>query len=267
MKMSSTDSNLFKSAMQEATQAVDLDQAQKYSEAKVKYMKAAEILEEFMKYTKNPNLKQTCTEKVQEYRYRAKQLKGKKKNVKDGGVLIKSINVIFSLLLVLIIFLLSQFPTYTIIPVIILIIYISSLALNRISRIKREKIEKIKNEKSEKVKQIDEINLKKRKDLKLKSKRDIEQEIVEKIRSMMEVSERISLEMMRKTLEMDSDEFLNNIWGWAKKFGFRIDGDYIIVENADVGEFVKYLDDQFLNWKKKEGIKEEKNADLLDEIE
>lgn len=84
INMSSSDSKLFKYALQEASQAVALDQVKKYKEAKVKYIKAAEILLEFMKYNKNPNLKQTCSEKVHEYLTRAKQLQGKRKGKKKS---------------------------------------------------------------------------------------------------------------------------------------------------------------------------------------
>ncbi|MCP4763691.1 MAG: AAA family ATPase, partial [archaeon] len=51
----------------------------------VKYTKAAEILLEFMKYNKNPNLKQLCNDKIGEYIKRAKQLQSKKQKVKIGS--------------------------------------------------------------------------------------------------------------------------------------------------------------------------------------
>ncbi|MHA1729364.1 MAG: AAA family ATPase [Promethearchaeota archaeon] len=83
--MSSTNSKLFKYAMQEAKQAVAFDQSKKYNQARIKYTRAAEILFEFMKYNKNPNLKQLCNEKIHEYISRAKQLQGKRQRVKVGS--------------------------------------------------------------------------------------------------------------------------------------------------------------------------------------
>ena len=89
--MSSTDSKLFKFAMQHAQEAVALDRAKKYNEAIAKYTRAAEILLEFMKFNKNPNLKQLCNTKITEYVSRAKQLRDRKKKVRVGGPSSKSL--------------------------------------------------------------------------------------------------------------------------------------------------------------------------------
>lgn len=39
---------------------------------------------------------------------------------------------------------------------------------------------------------------------------------------------------------------------WAVEFGFRIDGDFILIENADIDAFVSSLDKQFEMWGKTE---------------
>ncbi|MHA1733507.1 MAG: AAA family ATPase [Promethearchaeota archaeon] len=71
----SSDSKLFNYAIQLAQQAVALDRAGKKGEAIQKYTRAAEILLEFMKYTKNEKLRNLCEGKVSEYINRAKFLK------------------------------------------------------------------------------------------------------------------------------------------------------------------------------------------------
>lgn len=79
-------SKLFQYATQTAAEAVALDKAKKYAEAAKKYTRAAEILLEFIKYNKNPNLNQTYQEKIKEYINRADQLnKLSKKPLKSGG--------------------------------------------------------------------------------------------------------------------------------------------------------------------------------------
>ena len=63
---------------------------------------------------------------------------------------------------------------------------------------------------------------------------------------------------MRETLEMDLATFSKYIWDWAEKYKFIIDGDYVVVENADIDQFVKELESQFAEWKsieKEEGNK------------
>ena len=71
----SIESKLFKFASLTAKEAVELDCAKKYNKAIVKYVKAAEILVEFMKYNNDPGLKQVIKEKINAYFLRAKQLK------------------------------------------------------------------------------------------------------------------------------------------------------------------------------------------------
>jgi vacuolar protein-sorting-associated protein 4 len=79
--MSSTDSKMLKYAKQIAGQAIAFDRAKNYREATINYIKAAEILVECTKYTRNANMKQMWSDKATEYLDRAEELKnmGKKK--------------------------------------------------------------------------------------------------------------------------------------------------------------------------------------------
>ena len=58
--MSSTDSKLYAFAVQTAKEAVALDSQGKYRQALNKYNRAAEILMQFMKYNKNPQIRSLC---------------------------------------------------------------------------------------------------------------------------------------------------------------------------------------------------------------
>ena len=84
-------------------------------------------------------------------------------------------------------------------------------------------------------------------------------EMISTIKKMMRVSTRIGLSDMRTTLKIDKDTFFENLWDWAEKFNFKIDGDYIIIKDADVEEFINNLDKKFELWKNKEKTKEGKN--------
>ena len=73
--MSSYDSKLYKFAVEEAKQAVILDRQGKYAQAINKYQRAAEILIQYMKYSKNDDMKKLCQKNSQNYIDRAKILK------------------------------------------------------------------------------------------------------------------------------------------------------------------------------------------------
>ena len=78
------------------------------------------------------------------------------------------------------------------------------------------------------------------------------QEIIEKIHKIMKVSSRVRLDMMRNILELDAKTFDNKILDWAVEFNFKIDGDFIVIENADIDGFITGLDRQFDRWKNAE---------------
>ncbi|MFX1321132.1 MAG: AAA family ATPase [Promethearchaeota archaeon] len=73
--MSSVDSKLYQYAVREAKEAVTLDGQGKYRQAINKYQRAAEILMQFMKYNKNPQMRMLCQKNIEEYVDRAKILK------------------------------------------------------------------------------------------------------------------------------------------------------------------------------------------------
>ncbi|MFX0042575.1 MAG: AAA family ATPase [Candidatus Hodarchaeota archaeon] len=73
--MSSVDSKLYQYAVREAKEAVLLDGQGKFRQAINKYQRAAEILMQFMKYNKNPQMRMLCKKNIEEYVDRAKILK------------------------------------------------------------------------------------------------------------------------------------------------------------------------------------------------
>ncbi|MFX1340164.1 MAG: AAA family ATPase [Promethearchaeota archaeon] len=75
--MSSSDSKLLLYAKKEAQQAVTLDSQGQFQQAMNKYIRAAEILVQFVKYTKNPKMKEICETSIKEYMDRARQIQYK----------------------------------------------------------------------------------------------------------------------------------------------------------------------------------------------
>jgi len=73
--MSSVDSKLYQYAVSTAKEAVALDNQGKFRQAIIQYQRSAEILMQFMKYNKNPQMRMLCQRNIEEYIERAKVLK------------------------------------------------------------------------------------------------------------------------------------------------------------------------------------------------
>ena len=84
--MSSVDSKLYQYAVREAKEAVALDGRGKYRQAINKYQRAAEILMQFMKYNKNPQMRMLCQKNIEEYVERAKILKSQLSGIRPRRV-------------------------------------------------------------------------------------------------------------------------------------------------------------------------------------
>ena len=86
----------------------------------------------------------------------------------------------------------------------------------------------------------------------IERKKPVENEssIAKKIKTMLEVSKRISLDRMQDVLEMEKKAFNKRIFDLAKQYGFTIDGDYLIVNKETVSDFVDSLEKKFKEWEK-----------------
>ncbi|MFX1500529.1 MAG: hypothetical protein ACFFDH_06135 [Promethearchaeota archaeon] len=81
---------------------------------------------------------------------------------------------------------------------------------------------------------------------------------IEKLRKIINVSNKIKFDMLRDFLEIDEKTFNKKIVEWAEKFNLTIDGDEIIVNKEDVGDFIQTLEEQFKKWEFGEKTKIEK---------
>ncbi len=74
---------------------------------------------------------------------------------------------------------------------------------------------------------------------------------IDMLRKMLSVSKRIELDMMRQALGLDANTFNTKIFEWASEFKFKIDGNYVVMEDSDVKGFISKLDAEFKIWDKK----------------
>jgi len=91
---------------------------------------------------------------------------------------------------------------------------------------------------------------------KFKIRTQLEKERREKLKMALKVSNRIKMEIVRDALEMDSTSFNKQIIQWANEYGFKIDGDYLLIKDEDkdpfINDLVKELDRKFKEWGKVE---------------
>ncbi len=80
----------------------------------------------------------------------------------------------------------------------------------------------------------------------------LERKTLEKIKQIMRVSTRISLDRMQEALDIDNKTFNDKIFDWAEEFEFTIDGDYLVINKETVSDFIDSLDRQFDMWEKAE---------------
>ncbi len=66
-------------------------------------------------------------------------------------------------------------------------------------------------------------------------------EKINRIKSMMLVSNKLRLDMIRTTLDMDEKLFTEKVFQWAKEFNFLIDGDYLIINQDTTADFLDDL--------------------------
>jgi len=81
---------------------------------------------------------------------------------------------------------------------------------------------------------------------------------LEKLRDILNVSNKIKLKRVQNVLNLDDKSFDGKIIEWAKEFGFRIDGEYLLVNKESISEFIEALDEKFIEWEEIEKDKIDK---------
>lgn len=68
-----------------------------------------------------------------------------------------------------------------------------------------------------------------------------EKEKIDGIKSMIQVSNKLRLDMIKTALDMDDKLFTDKIIQWAKEFNFIIEGDYLIINQNTITDFLNDL--------------------------
>ena len=70
----------------------------------------------------------------------------------------------------------------------------------------------------------------------------------DKLKRIMQVSNKIRLDMLRDLLEMDQNTFDNKLIAYMKQFGTKVEGNYIIVNKDTLAELLSDLDEKREGW-------------------
>ena len=89
-------------------------------------------------------------------------------------------------------------------------------------------------------------------------KKNQEKDSIQKLKKILKVSNRFRLDMMMDILNIDNKTLYKNLKDWSTDFGFKIDGEYLIINRETVLDFVDALDKQFRVWEKIERSKKKK---------
>ncbi|MFW9874369.1 MAG: archaeosortase H [Candidatus Thorarchaeota archaeon] len=69
----------------------------------------------------------------------------------------------------------------------------------------------------------------------------VKQKRKEKIKYLVENTSKVELNLMRKVLRMEKKEYLKEIVEWSEKYGYRVEGDYLIIPNEKISNFIDLL--------------------------
>ncbi|MFX0070202.1 MAG: hypothetical protein ACFFAO_03840 [Candidatus Hermodarchaeota archaeon] len=65
---------------------------------------------------------------------------------------------------------------------------------------------------------------------------------IEKLKKMINITKNIKLEFIRNLLNIDKKSFDDLIFAWAESYNFTIDGDFLILSEDKISNFIEMLD-------------------------
>jgi len=82
---------------------------------------------------------------------------------------------------------------------------------------------------------------------------------LQKLSKALSIPDKIRIDDIVSSLRMDRGSLMDLLIEWSERFGFRIDGEYLVTSEAmDIGTFMAGLDRQFSEWSKSEKNKQGK---------
>ena len=79
-----------------------------------------------------------------------------------------------------------------------------------------------------------------------------ERDSIEKFKKILNVSNRFRLDMLTDILNMSKKNLNNKLKKWSAEFGFKIEGNYLVIDKETVSDFIDALDKHYKSWEKME---------------
>lgn len=71
---------------------------------------------------------------------------------------------------------------------------------------------------------------------------------IEKLKEILKKTPKVKLDKIKSALQMDTHIFNNKIVDWAVELDCTIDGDYLVINEDTISEFINILDREFKKW-------------------
>jgi hypothetical protein len=79
--------------------------------------------------------------------------------------------------------------------------------------------------------------------------------MLQKHTRMLKVATRLKIDDVCKVLKRSRDELFEKFVEWSEKIGFKIDGDYLVIdEHANLTDIIAGLDKEFAAWNDKQKL-------------
>ena len=93
---------------------------------------------------------------------------------------------------------------------------------------------------------------------KVTKKDKIDASRIQKLSKLLKISDRIKIDDISDVLKMKRGILLDQLIDWSDKLEFKLDGDFLIINQSSVDDFINALDKQFSTWERREGSQDGK---------
>ncbi len=77
----------------------------------------------------------------------------------------------------------------------------------------------------------------------------LEQKRIEELKNILNISNRIKIDMIQNILNLSKKELNSRISKWSSDYGFIIEEDYLVINKDTLSDFISVLDEEYKKWK------------------
>ena len=92
--------------------------------------------------------------------------------------------------------------------------------------------------------------------VKIRKKKEKEEKeykkILKEIKKLVKGSDKVKIDTIKEKIDVDEKVFYSKLVDWVSEFNFKVDGEYLLLNEETVSDFIDALDGQFQEWEKLE---------------